>query len=486
MSKKCSGKCGEIKALSEFYSKGAECKECNKKKRRDKNKEDGKIRYVDPETIEIKEKYKHDLVEMQRQLNNAKARRARERQKEKHIKGEVTKITEKVCNGSLCKGKLLSVENFSTQNYADGYQSCCKECKKYDSLQKSEQYKNLDTVNTFKSCKNTNCKCVNPQPLTEFNKHVNYQYGHNDICKTCRHIERSELNYSRQKSGTKFCSKCEKNLDVSMFYSDKCNSDGLQSVCIIHQKQKINKSCSNYFCAITKIFNDCKQNAKKRGIKFAITKDDIDELYKKQNGKCAITEVEMTYSYITERKEGDSHIINKTNMSIDRIHNMKGYTKNNIQLVCAVVNRIKHEMNLFELLFFSLTTSNIATHILNMNEHETILTNEMKKRIEQKFKYCVSNAKNRNLKVEITNEFLNELYIKQNGKCAITNQNLTCDKTTCDISIDRIDSNKGYLENNVQLVLDFVNMSKGDLTNKDLIEWTQKIKTSKVFLSQIA
>lgn len=484
--KKCSGECGEIKPLSEFYAKGAECRECNKKKRRDQNREAGKIRHIDPETIEIKEKYKNDPVEMQRQLNNAKAKRARERQKNKLKSGEIQlpKIESKICNGSVCKGKLLPVENFSKQNIGDGYQSCCKECKKFDSVQKIEIYKDVDLENTYKSCKNKDCKCENPQPLTAFDKHANYEYGRNDICKACRHIERSEMNYPRQESGTKFCSKCDKKLNVSMFYSDKCQSDGLQSLCITHQKIKINKSNSNYLCAITKIFNDAKQNAKKRGINFQITKEDIEELFKKQNGKCAITEVQLTYSYMTERQEGDSHIINKTNMSIDRINNSKGYTKNNIHLICAVVNRIKHEMNLFELMFFAITVSNKISRFLIKTP--ITLTSEMSKRIEQKYKYCISNAKTRNLKVEISLDFLNELYVKQNGKCAITGQSLTCDKSRCDISIDRIDSNKNYTQDNVQLVLDSANILKGDLTKIELEDWSTKIKNSKLFLSSLA
>lgn len=249
-------------------------------------------------------------------------------------------------------------------------------------------------------------------------------------------------------------------------------------------------SNSKYEQAINKIFNDCKQNAKKRSIKFAITSQDIDELYKKQDGKCAITGIQLTHDYTTERKEGDPHIINKTNMSIDRIHNSKGYTKDNIQLVCAVVNRIKHDMNPFELMFFVTTVGNYnirkkATQFGLLQEQPIILSPEMSKRIEQKYKYTVSNAEKRNLNVEITHEYLNELFVKQNGKCAITGQLLTCNKSLCDISIDRIDSNKHYTIDNVQLVLDQANQRKGDLTNNELANWSNTIRKSPLFLSQL-
>lgn len=489
--KTCTGKCGETKPISEFYSKGAECRECNKTKRRDNNKANGKIRYVSPETLEIQEKYKDDPVEMQRQLNNAKAKRARERQKEAHTKGEIKKITEKVCKGALCKGIKLLVEKFTTQLYGDGYQTYCKECVKYNNAQKSESFKDVDLKNTSKSCKNVDCSCDNPQSLTEFDKHVNYEFGRNDICKTCRQVERSKLNYPRQESGTKFCTGHSDFCDVSKFHSDKFNTDGLHSCCIKCQNQRKCTSYSKYPCAISLILKDARNNAKKRNIKFSIKFEDIDELYLKQDGKCAMTGIQMTYSYMKVRQEDDHHIINPTNMSIDRIHNSGGYTKNNIQLVCAVVNRIKHDMNPFELMFFVTTVGNHAVRkqalqLGLIKEQPIILTTEMSKRIEQKYKYTYSNAKKRKLDVTVTQEELNELYMKQNGKCAITGQVLTCDKSLCDISIDRIDSNKYYTSNNVQLVLDSANQRKADLSNDELEHWINSIRKSPLLLSQIA
>lgn len=40
------------------------------------------------------------------------------------------------------------------------------------------------------------------------------------------------------------------------------------------------------------------------------------------------------------------------NMSIDRIDPNKGYTKDNVQLVCAQVNMMKSDMSLEELYMF--------------------------------------------------------------------------------------------------------------------------------------
>jgi hypothetical protein len=64
-------------------------------------------------------------------------------------------------------------------------------------------------------------------------------------------------------------------------------------------------------------------------------------LYESQGGKCAISGVEMTYL------AGNGKV--NTNISIDRIDSSKGYTRDNVQFVCDMVNRMKSNMSLSEL-----------------------------------------------------------------------------------------------------------------------------------------
>ena len=60
------------------------------------------------------------------------------------------------------------------------------------------------------------------------------------------------------------------------------------------------------------------------------------ELWKEQNGKCAVTGESMTYV----RGQGSV----PTNLSIDRIDNNVGYTRDNIRLVCYQVNFMKRAL----------------------------------------------------------------------------------------------------------------------------------------------
>jgi hypothetical protein len=75
---------------------------------------------------------------------------------------------------------------------------------------------------------------------------------------------------------------------------------------------------------------------------------------------------------------------------------------------------------------------------------------------------------------DVTVEYLWELFLKQNRKCAITGIPLSfapnlekLSKGTA--SLDRIDSNKGYTEDNVQWVHKTINMMKNKLSMSEFI-----------------
>lgn len=84
-------------------------------------------------------------------------------------------------------------------------------------------------------------------------------------------------------------------------------------------------------------------------------------------------------------------------------------------------------------------------------------------------------AKKRNIDFFITIDFLWELFEKQNKKCALSGLELYFPKygdkpTLQTASLDRIDSNKGYIEGNVQWVHKHVNYSKWELNQDYFIE----------------
>lgn len=83
------------------------------------------------------------------------------------------------------------------------------------------------------------------------------------------------------------------------------------------------------------LYQSAVKRAKLKDIDFSITCDDLLELWIRQDGKCAVTNMEMSL------KAGTREFINDFAVSVDQIIPKGGYTKSNLQLVCRAVNQIK-------------------------------------------------------------------------------------------------------------------------------------------------
>lgn len=112
-------------------------------------------------------------------------------------------------------------------------------------------------------------------------------------------------------------------------------------------------------------------------------------------------------------------------------------------------------------------------------------------KIEKEFKNSLSkvmynrfkkSADTRNIKFDVSREYLTELLKTQDFKCALSGNTLKCPDNPSErvarnynISLDRIDSKKGYLKNNVQWVTKKVNLMKRTLKEEDFIKLCEQI-----------
>lgn len=72
---------------------------------------------------------------------------------------------------------------------------------------------------------------------------------------------------------------------------------------------------------------------------------------------------------------------------------------------------------------------------------------------------------------EITTDYLKKLFDQQDGKCFYSGLPMTvADDKKYSISVDRIDSSKGYTKDNVVLAAFIVNTMKNDLSLEDFKE----------------
>jgi hypothetical protein len=80
-------------------------------------------------------------------------------------------------------------------------------------------------------------------------------------------------------------------------------------------------------------FHSIEGYARKRGLEFAVSIQLLDELFKKQNGVCAITNLEIHFAFGQNKAQ--------TTASLDRIDSSLGYVHGNLQWVHKNINLLK-------------------------------------------------------------------------------------------------------------------------------------------------
>lgn len=188
-------------------------------------------------------------------------------------------------------------------------------------------------------------RCMKYLPMNEeyFRIRKEFSCGYNSFCLDCEKEISKERNSVRKennlllKEGKLKCTKCGEIKSISEFnvggpkyrayrsaLCKKCGSDKKSNRNIGGSLEKILK---------TRI-SGCKTRSKKNNYKFDITIDQLIELYNKQNGKCAISDIKMSLEVENGKK-------NPYGISIDRIKPGGDYTISNVRLVCNIVNSMR-------------------------------------------------------------------------------------------------------------------------------------------------
>ena len=102
------------------------------------------------------------------------------------------------------------------------------------------------------------------------------------------------------------------------------------------------------------------------------------------------------------------------------------------------------------------------------------------KTLYAKSKASVKKGRRRVMEFDITVKDVIDLYYKQQGRCALSGVIMThhLDGTghkEFNISIDRLNNDKGYIPNNIRLVAYRLNMMRGGLSNDMFYWWVRTI-----------
>lgn len=138
------------------------------------------------------------------------------------------------------------------------------------------------------------------------------------------------MKYKLTKRKCNFCKKVKARKDFRILY--RPNGENIRHECKVCEKISHGKSPRSF---ISRLMAGAKQ---RKNLKFNLDLNYLEELYKNQKGKCAISKINMS------NIAGKGHI--DTNISIDRIDSTKGYIKGNVHLVCYIINRMKTDLEL--------------------------------------------------------------------------------------------------------------------------------------------
>ena len=159
----------------------------------------------------------------------------------------------------------------------------------------------------------------------------------------------------------KICSHCKKEKSLSEFYKTKTNRDGLSYLCkpcsreqtekyrtknrdTYYQNQKARRETEDVF--ISNLLYNARTRAEKKGREFTLTPDDIKNRLHEIEYHCEITGQKMTLEH------GSRESKNQYKVSLDRIDSSKGYTPDNIQLICNAVNIMKSNFSVDDFEFW--------------------------------------------------------------------------------------------------------------------------------------
>ena len=183
--------------------------------------------------------------------------------------------------------------------------------------------------------------------------------------------------------------------------------------------------------------------------------EDLFDILAEQDGKCAL-------SGLLLQNEGPKH--NPLLASIDRIDSECGYQLGNVQLLCFWVNRMKRD-------FLQHDIRAVLQHAAAFQRGQAPPAEALElAALQRQATRLYHTTRSRSVQLErefdLTAAFLRQLLQQQGGRCALSGVPMQAGSRVplhpCQVSVDRIDSGRGYTRDNVQLVALCMNLGKGN------------------------
>ena len=212
--------------------------------------------------------------------------------------------------------------------------------------------------------------CKENKQLLHFGKHKKEKDGYYYLCKICAKKQKDKNKLTTPfppKEFSKACPCCKIVKNAMEFGPCKERSDGVQYQCKKCALKCAREKRNSIEGRIHFIYKNAKRNLVRptKTLEMTINKDDLIQLYNKQDGCCALSGIKMEHTI----NDDETSVENIYNISVDRINSNMGYTKDNIQLVCWVVNQMKSDTDpeLFMELIKKIYNKTVAKNNTDLN-----------------------------------------------------------------------------------------------------------------------
>ena len=229
----------------------------------------------------------------------------------------------KICN-------LCNIEKPETEYYkkGSGLQYRCKSCAKshikYEKCPNCDRQKRLDTA-LCSICSKNSQREVYPQELID--QVISLYNSGLSTWKIADKIGSYQMKIRRILNRSNI--KLRENDFVN---NGKCRED--------------NPAWKGYGSISGGLFANIKRGADTRGLLFEVDMEFLDDLFKQQDGKCALSGMDIILP-----KSDEHRVTGNSTASLDRIDSNRGYTKENVQWVHKWVNKMKQNLQKDEFLY---------------------------------------------------------------------------------------------------------------------------------------
>ena len=143
-----------------------------------------------------------------------------------------------------------------------------------------------------------------------------------------------------ESQGSRICTSCNKAKLLSQFETFKEGQvRGICQQCVTLQRARKTSATPESYLRV--LNTQLKSQRLKQDIEYEITTEDVIDMWEMQDGKCALSGMLMTHQ--RDGTYGDRKP-KEFNASIDRINPQGPYVRENVQLVTARVNTMKHTL----------------------------------------------------------------------------------------------------------------------------------------------